>query len=82
MSLIVAIMPLALFSTLAFYKPSALLFMLIAGGSLMLGLSWFDTYTTNLGLTIGLMMIGYCFVCFGFAFRCIFWPSGERSSEE
>ena len=78
MSLIVAIIPLALFSALAFWKSSALLFMLIAGGSLIVGLTWYDIYTTDLGLTIGMVMIGYALVCLGFALSCILWTESEE----
>jgi len=80
MNLLIAIIPVALFSALAFWKLSSLLFMLVAGGSLILGLAWYDAYTTELGLTIGMILIGYSLVCLGFAFRCIFWV--EEESEE
>ena len=68
------------FSLLAFWRHDALMFMLAAGVSIMLGLYWFDTYTNNLGLTIGLSLIGYGFCCLGFAFRMIFWR--DRLSED
>lgn len=67
------LLALALFSFLAFWKLNALLFMLTAGISLMVGLQWYDVYTTSAGLTVGLMMIAYAFVCIAFAFRCLFW---------
>lgn len=78
MNLLIAIIPIALFSALAFWKPTAPLFMLVAGGSLIIGLTWYDAYTTNLGLTIGMMMIGYSLVCLGFAVKCIFWRESEE----
>ena len=72
------------FSLLAFWKKNrfvtALMFMLAAGTSMIVGLQWYDVYTTNTGLTIGLMLIGYSFTCMAFAFRCLFWT--ERISEE
>lgn len=77
MSLLIAIIPIALFSALAFWKPTAPLFMLVAGGSLIVGLTWYDAYTTNLGLAIGMVMIGYSLVCLGFAFSCILWTESE-----
>lgn len=71
------LLPLIFFSFLAFWRLNALLFMLAAGTSLMVGLHWYDVYTTPAGLTIGLMLIGYSFVCVAFAFRCLFWRSEE-----
>lgn len=65
-------MAIALFSVLAFWRLNALLFMLAAGVSLMVGLQWYDVYTTPAGLTISLMIMAYSLVCLGFAFRCIF----------
>ena len=78
MSLALAVM--VFFSALGFWRPNPLSFMLAAGSSLMLGLYWYDVYTNNLGLTIGLMLIVYSLVCAGFAFKCIFWR--ERPGEE
>lgn len=72
MSLILAGCAVMLFSLLAFWKYNALLFMLTAGASIMVGLQWFDVYTTSTGLAISLMLIAYSFVCIGFAFACIF----------
>lgn len=69
----VMILPLALFSVLAFWKSNAIIFMLAGGTSIMVGLYWFDIYTTDLGLAISLMFIAYSLVCLGLAFRCIFW---------
>ena len=80
MSLVLAGCAVVFFSFLAFWKLNALLFMLAGGASLMVGLQWYDVYTDNTGLTIGLMLIGYSFTCMAFAFRCLFWT--ERISEE
>lgn len=73
MGLALASLTVMFFSLLAFWKLNALLFMLAAGASLMVGLQWYDVYTTSTGLTIGLMLIAYSFVCIAFAFRCLFW---------
>lgn len=70
---LVQFLPVVLFSSLAFWRPNALLFMLAAGTSLLVGLQWYDVYTTPTGLTIGLMLIAYSLVCVAFAFRCLFW---------
>jgi len=80
MSLELAGCAVVFFSLLAYWRPNPLPFMLAAGSSLMLGLQWYDVYTTNTGLTIGLMLIAYSFVCVAFAFRCIFWK--ESRDEE
>ena len=69
----VELIPVTLFSILAFWKPNAVLFMLVAGSSLILGLHWYDVYTTNIGLTIGLLLVAYGLFCIGMAFRMLFW---------
>lgn len=71
--LAISLAALAFFSFLGFWRPDSLPFMLAAGVSLIMGLYWFDIFTTNLGLTVGLMFIAYSFVCVGYAFRCIFF---------
>ncbi len=70
--------PVIFLSMVAFWRPNAVLFMLAAGASLITGFSWYDTYMTNAGLTISLMLIGYSFACLGFAFRCLFWREGKQ----
>lgn len=80
MSLALAGLVVVFFSVLGFWRPNPLPFMMAAGASLMLGLYWYDVYTTNIGLTIGLMLIAYSLVCIGFAFMCIFWK--DRLREE
>jgi len=67
-------------SLLAFWKLNALPFMLAAGASFIFGLCFYDAFTTNMGLTIGLMMIAYSVVCLAFAIRCILWR--EKKAEE
>jgi len=67
-------------SCLAFWRSNAPLFMVTAGASLIFGFYWYDAFTTNLGLAMGLMLIAYSLVCFGFAFRMIFWR--DRLREE
>lgn len=66
------------FSVLAFWKYNALLFMITAGASVMTGLYWRDTYTTNIGLAIGTLLVAYSLVCLGFALQCIFWKGKTR----
>ena len=73
MSLVFAGLALVFLSFMAFWKLNALLFMLAGGASLMVGLQWYDVYTTSTGLTIGLMLIAYALVCIAFAFRCLLW---------
>jgi len=68
-------------SALAFWRFNAVMFMLVAGASLLLGFCWYDAFTTNLGLTLGLMAVAYSLVCLGFALRCIFWSNKEINEE-
>ena len=72
MGLIMAGCAVAFFSVLAFWKLYPVLFMIAGGASMMLGLAWFDTYGTNLGLSISLMIILYSLVCIAFAFWTMF----------
>lgn len=78
MSLLLTGCVVVFFSCLAFWKYNTLLFMVAYGTSLMLGLQWYDVYTTNSGLSVSLMLISYSLVCAGFAFTCIF----KRTTEE
>ena len=68
------------FSWLAFWKHDALLFMLVAGMSIMTGFYWYDIYATNTGLAIGIMLIAYSLICLIFALGCLF--KRRRTSEE
>jgi len=72
-------LPLALFSLLAFWKENALLFMLSAGASMMVGLYWYDAYTNPLGLSLSLTLIAYSLVCLGLALKLLFWK--EKSND-
>ena len=73
MSLVLAGCAVVFFSTFAFWRKNAVLFMLTAGASIMTGLYWFDVYTTDIGLSISLMIIAYGLLCVGLAFAFIFW---------
>jgi len=73
MSLILAGCAVVFFSLLAFWKGNAILFIICGGVSLMSGFYCFDVYTSDLGLSISLMLIVYSLLCLGLAFRCIFW---------
>lgn len=73
MSLVMAGSAVLFFSLMAFWRPNAVLFMVAAGASMMTGLYWYDVYTTNIGLSISLMLIAYSLLCIGLAFKCIFY---------
>ena len=60
------------FSFLAFWKPNPVLFMLLAGASIIFGLFWFNVYTSYVGLAAALLLIIYSFVCCGYAFKSMF----------
>lgn len=64
------------FSGFAFWKPNPVLFMYAAGASIVTGLYLPDSlvnYAPGLGITIGLMFIGYSFLCIAYAYRMLFW---------
>ena len=70
---LIQFMPTMFFSALAFWKPSPVLFVLAGVCALFNGLNWYDAFGTHEALAISLMLIVYCLVCWGFAFRYIFW---------
>jgi len=72
---IIQFLPVAFFSVLAFWKNNVVLFMLTGGISLFVGLYWYDQTGTPVGMTISLSLIVYWLVCWGFAFRAVFWRS-------
>jgi len=69
---------LGLMAILAFWKPNPILFMVSGGVAMMSGLYWFDIYTTNLGMAVGMMLIAFSLYSIGMAFRLLFW---NRESE-
>lgn len=77
--MILAFCAVIFFSCLAFWKYDALLFMITAGASVMTGFYWRDTYTNELGLSIGILLVVYGLVCLIFALGCLF--KRRRASE-
>ena len=63
------------------WRPSALMFMIAAGVSITMGLQWFETYTSNMGLTMGLMLIAYSFVCIGMALNALLSVPGTGDDD-
>lgn len=82
MSLFLAFCVVAFFSFMAFWRWSAVIFMLAGGASLILGFYWYDYYTNSLGLSISLMLIMYAIVCIALAFRCMFWQGVKEEDKE
>jgi len=74
---IIQFLPVAFFSVLAFWKSNAALFMLAGGISLLSGLYWYDQHSTPIGMGVGLSLIVYWLVCWGFAFKTVFWRGEE-----
>jgi len=74
------------FSFLAFWKMNSILFIILGAIAMMVGLQSPDiisglSETTPTGLTIGLMVIVYAFLCIGIAFRLLFWKEPDSESE-
>ena len=76
----VAYIPWLMLTVLAFWHPHTVIFMVLAGVSLMIGLYTPDmlngTASTPLGLGIGLMMVVFAFLCLALAYKEI-WPSED-----
>lgn len=73
---LVQLIPMMFFTALAFWKPNPVPFMLAGACAFFNGLAWYDTQGTHEALAIGLTLIAFCFVCWGFAFKLIFWREG------
>ena len=74
---VIQLVPLIFMSVLAFWRPHVLLFLLMSGAALMIGLYWYDAYTNETGLTVSLMLIGYSFVSAAFGMKVMLW-AGEK----
>ena len=73
-----ALFTIILMSWLAFWKQIPVVFMIVAGISMLLGLNAPDTFssaatTTDIDKTLGLAFIGYSLFCIGAAYKCMFW---------
>lgn len=69
----VQFLPLVLFSGLAFWKYRPELFILSGAAGLFTGFTFYNTYHSPFGLTVGLVLLCYCLFCFGVSFRLMFW---------
>lgn len=83
MQLYVTLIALILVSAIAFWRKGpalfmAVIFMVLSGVALMLGLNWYDTYVNELGLAVSLGLLLYSLVCIGGAFGAIFWTGGDN----
>jgi len=76
-----ALITLICLSALAFKEKNAVIFLLTAGVSLILGLTWYDVYATPIGLTISLILIVYMIVCIIAAIRCLFISHARTTVE-
>lgn len=79
---LVYIIPLIVLSSLAFWKENAVLFLLVSGVAMMTGLYSPDILgglnnSSPLGISIGLMLIGFSLLCCGWAFRLMFWRGAK-----
>lgn len=78
MHLILAMIAIVGFSVLAYWRPFAPLFIIMAAISMVTGLAWYDIYTNGMGLGISIALIVYSFLCFVFAFRVMLGTNGEE----
>jgi hypothetical protein len=69
--LILACIPLILFSFLAYWKNHALLFLITAAVSLFVGFKWYDVYVNDTGLAISIGLIAYALVNVGMAIKAM-----------
>ena len=69
--LVLACIPLILFSFLAYWKNHALIFLITAAVSLFVGFKWYDVYVNDVGLTISICMVAYGLVNIGMAIKAM-----------
>ena len=74
---LIQLIPMMFFSALAFWKSNPVLFIMAGSCAFFNGLNWYDAFGTHEALAISLMLIVYCFICWGFAFKYIFWRETE-----
>ena len=82
-----AMLVVAVFSALAYWKRTPPVFMLTAGVSMLVGLTLPDTIssaasTTIMDKTLGLAFIGYALFCIGAAYKCIYWHEDNEEDTE
>jgi len=70
---VVELLPLGIFSGVAFWKPNPVLFILNGAVSIFTGLRWYDLDTSPFGLAIGLAFVVYALYSFALAYRMMFY---------
>jgi len=76
----VIFIPVILISILALWKENHVLFMITAGISMMTGLYAPDVISggyLQLGISVGLGLIAYSFLCIAWALRLMFWRANK-----
>jgi hypothetical protein len=80
---LVLILLVALFSVLAFWKPNAILFMMLSVASITV--SFFipdlispDSSTTGIDIAVFIGLIIYSFLCVSWAFKLMFWKEEPK----
>jgi hypothetical protein len=76
------LLPLVIFSILAFWKENHILFIITFGIAFITGMNAPNIIsgeheTTALGVSLGALLIGYALFCAAMAFRLMFWRGSE-----
>lgn len=71
--IIAIILPLTIFSGIAFWKPNPILFILTGAIAIFTGLEYYNITPTNFGLAIGLSFVVYALYSWALAFRMMFY---------
>jgi len=82
---LILLLPLIVFSILAFWKRHPVLFLIVAGIAIVTGLKMPDILagtTTPLSLSLGILTAAYAFVCIAMAYRAMFRRRGESYGTE
>lgn len=65
----------------SFWQPNSITYMLSGGISCILGLQWYDCYTSKMGLTVALMLLANWLLMWGLAYRTLFWRETPEDAE-
>lgn len=70
---LVELLPVTILAVASFWLRNPAILMITGAVAVFTGFSYYDNYVTNTGLTMGLCFMVFGLVCWGYAFREIFW---------
>lgn len=74
---IFTLVPLIIMVTVGFWRRNPAVLILAGAVAGFDGFYWYDTYTTPRGMTEGISLVAFGLVCWGTAYRYMFFREGE-----